>query len=569
MEINANYVPNSNAPLTQPNREISDKAVSPSNNDIIKGEASLLPNGDIQVKTSDGSTVSGTPIKPVEPGGEQSFLVKVIDGKIFLEPVKTESPQTEAIRNALEASGLKADSENVNLAKILLSYNLPLNKENLQNFKMALKLTGDPEKAIFMLENNIRPTLKNTELLTRILSGENMVAEAVNELSKSLENLPDTLVKNILKDIFTSAPQSVTEKSDTLTLLSDKQVNLEGQPNTDTSAIKTPDSINNFQSRGDVLIEEAVKNIIKNIPAQPDSPVVKLLQEAFPEHNQLITRQIEENVQIKAFLAGLTGPEGSVREQIANISPELKLPLQNLISGNTAVSTDLQEKFLNGNLSTEEFKILLEQLNLKNEAKSTLEQEQSTFSAKLSYNPKDEINVGKYLTDLSMRLELAKRIIERLPEGEAGDILKNINNLRQNIQFTTQVKQCEFFQVPVNIYNQERNGEFYIVKNNKKTQKAGGTVSALIALDTANMGRFETYLVKDGQEVECRFRLENDKVTELVKSNISQLEDLLKQYNYLLKLCSFQNLTKPFNLLDTGKKEKSAELGRFAVDIRA
>ncbi len=576
MEINTNYIPNSNTPTTQANRETGEKNSTPNNNQIIKGEVSQLPNGDIQIKSPDGSTVSGTPTKPTEPGGEQSFLVKVVDGKIFLEPVKTESPQTEAIRNALEAAGLKADSESINLAKILLSYNLPLNKENLQNFRMGLKLTGDAEKAVFLLENNIRPTLKNTELLTRILSGENMVAEGLSELAKSLENLVDPQIKTILKNILTPGQSSdFTQSKLSLPVESSQNNPAENLPgnNATDSPLKTQDSIRNHQTSAATIIDEAVKNILQNIPAKADSSVVKLLQEVFPEESRLIVEQLEENSQMKEVFARLADENNSIRKQNSVAPKDAKnseQTLNQIHQNKLSLPNNLLQKALNSNLSADELKAIQELLKLQANAETVpKDTTQNSVRAKLSYNPKEENNIGKYLTDLSMRLELAKKIIEKLPQAGAEDVLKNINNLRQNIQFTTQVKQCEYFQVPINIDNRDSNGEFYIVKNKKKSHKEGGIVSALIALDTANMGRFETYLVKDGREVECRFRLENDDVTELVKSNITQLEELLRQYNYSLKFCSYQPLSKPFNLLDTGKKEKNAELGRFAVDIRA
>ncbi len=193
----------------------------------------------------------------------------------------------------------------------------------------------------------------------------------------------------------------------------------------------------------------------------------------------------------------------------------------------------------------------------------------NTILEKLSYNPKTQQSLNKYLNELTTELTIAKEILSKLPIGsETSEIIKNITNLKTNIEFMTNIKQADFFQIPLQLNEQQTNGELFVLKNKKKSKNPDGISSALLAIETQNMGHFETYLIKEGNKIECKFRLENETVIDLVKDNIIQLEALLKEYNFVLQYCSYEKLAKPFNLLDTSKKTKS-RIENFVLDVQA
>ena len=103
-------------------------------------------------------------------------------------------------------------------------------------------------------------------------------------------------------------------------------------------------------------------------------------------------------------------------------------------------------------------------------------------------------------------------------------------------------------QLPIMVNHQAFNTALYVGKNSKKNKKSENNSSALIALDTAFMGHFETYVQKNGQAIRCQFRLENDRIEQLVRANIHKLDSLLREYQYALEAFTFLIGSEPFSL---------------------
>ena len=116
---------------------------------------------------------------------------------------------------------------------------------------------------------------------------------------------------------------------------------------------------------------------------------------------------------------------------------------------------------------------------------------------------------------------------------------------------------------------QQSQTTLHIYKDGKKSAGGGGsgeTSSALIALETAGMGHFETYVQKNATSVHCQFRLESAEIVKAVRDNIHRLGDLLKDHNYSLDSFTFLPPDEPYTLLDNPKKFEKDKNETQSVD---
>ena len=135
------------------------------------------------------------------------------------------------------------------------------------------------------------------------------------------------------------------------------------------------------------------------------------------------------------------------------------------------------------------------------------------------------------------------------------------------------LKETIYVQIPLVINDRPATGELYVIKNKIKKNQADGAASAFVSLDTANLGKFEVYIVKDKKNISCQFRLADESIDEKVKENIENLRTELKKYGYALGGYFFKKQAEHFNLLsrepDSNDGETPApEPVKYIFDVR-
>jgi hypothetical protein len=142
--------------------------------------------------------------------------------------------------------------------------------------------------------------------------------------------------------------------------------------------------------------------------------------------------------------------------------------------------------------------------------------------------------------------------------------MQEVQTLSGQIDFMSQLKNPYFMQIPLFHDGQEMQAALHILRNPKKKETAKDSSSALIALDTAFMGLFETFVQKTAQAVTCQFRLRDKKVEQAVRANIHKLDALLRDKQYSLSAFSFLPSGEPYTVLDSPKLTEEAPV----VDVR-
>ena len=184
-------------------------------------------------------------------------------------------------------------------------------------------------------------------------------------------------------------------------------------------------------------------------------------------------------------------------------------------------------------------------------------------------------NVEDFINNLRLLLAQAQAQIQQHLASNPGNsgtarVMSDLSALSEHIDFATQIKNQIFVQIPIAVGDQVFNTAMYVNKDGKNAKgdkKNAG--SALVALDTAFLGHFETYVQKEGQAVHCQFRLETEDIENLVRANIHKLDSQLKEYRYALESFTFIVGDRPFTLLDALEEQKNLKRSDTVFDAMA
>jgi hypothetical protein len=553
---------------------------------------------------------------------------------VYANPAESENiSQRERLTEILQSYGYKANDKNLAMLTRMLENGLPLTKENVARMNQALKLTDSPDKALFLLLNNIRLTPANAAQLDGLADGRIRISEQLARLMDAIANLPDGPLKETLLKSFSVMENAVltarpggtgTAGAASGTLLGQNAplVNSGALGTTVSTATGAASGIasqgampliggqtaltpGNFTGNISQIIGESGSQNSgaagQNAGAaglQPNATgqnaIIAGLQSNAAGQNTGMLGAPSGTAQTAAVLfaqqdsvTASTQFNGQTSNQSATITTQLIDSMQPAALEQTARLPQNQPNQLNthaGEATPESV--------LRTSIETFTEREQpippalvpraaaeTQIPLRLSFKLMDSTpgDIDRFLNSLQDVLNQARRAVaeQRVPTPEGERVLRQIQTLSEHMDFVTHIKNQLFVQLPVYYNGQETPTALHIYKDVKggKKGESGQTQSALIALDTSALGRFETYVQKRGVSVSCQFRLRDKEVEKLVRTHIKELETLLRSYLYSLDTFSFLPPGEPYTLLDTpetlaGQEEGSGGDTAFVFDKR-
>jgi len=193
----------------------------------------------------------------------------------------------------------------------------------------------------------------------------------------------------------------------------------------------------------------------------------------------------------------------------------------------------------------------------------------AALMSKFSLNPENLSKEVLYTLIKQLNENLSNIAAKHEAFRQLPQILYEIAEIKDSFSFLAHMKNNIFVQIPLIINGEQKTGELYVFKDRNKKNKSSGSLSALIALDTAYLGRFETYIVKQGNQVNLQFRLENDISESLVKQNIHMLNDAVNAHGLYITGVTYKKITESFSLLKKepdGETALVSENGTFVFD---
>jgi hypothetical protein len=166
----------------------------------------------------------------------------------------------------------------------------------------------------------------------------------------------------------------------------------------------------------------------------------------------------------------------------------------------------------------------------------TLQAQSSELLFRLANSTPQDID--RFLNNLRNVLGEVRQALATTGQQDAPDVarvLQEARSLESHIDFTSQIRNQLFVQLPLYYEGQQSLASLFVHKDAKKSGKSsiGGASSALIALETSSMGHFE-----------------NDEIVQTVRNNIHKLDALLRESGYSLEHFSFLPPDEPYSLIN-------------------
>lgn len=440
----------------------------------------------------------------------------LIEHKVSDKPLVVVTDITDSLKDILQSSGLNVSFENIKMLQYLLDNNIALDNDTLQNIYKGIKLFN-------IIENN---THKSTDSFDNINNKSYLKEDKKNN---------DTMVSiknhNIDKSIFmiNNDISINTTNAYLLENVSSRKAHLTSMV---TSLAESIYNISDIQLRNN-LITALLKDISFDIVDET------LYNKPYPnslilDEKQLLTlKENTDNIKQKLIDNSFTITE--LNRILNEFSPLTESDIFH-------IATLL---FKDNPLVRDEFIIKLNKNKMgifsKEQLVSTLINEIT-----LDYNS----NNIKYIDNILNTLYLNLTTIEGLlSNSNHPNVLEKASYVKDTLEFLNQMNDITYIPLPISVGKKLLESELFIFKDKRSKSGMKKAVSALIALNTLNIGRVETYIQKNNKKLNLQFRLENINAEAIIKSNINNLNNLLSTFNYTLQSYSIVPLDQPFNIL--------------------
>jgi len=510
--------------------------------DVIRGKVVSIDNNRVFIKTSNGQTISASFFNKLDLSLGQSvelFINSVFADQAFAELKDSDNKSAkplslnEKIINILKEINIPIKQETQNIAKLLIKYGMPVNKENMQRI---IEL----QSSIRNLSENITPEKiigllliadKANDIPIDILSKEILINEnSIKETYTNGNNIKETYTNgNSIKETYTNE-NSIKEAYTNENKIKETHIN-EGIQK---------ESLNNGSSIKDKLL-----SILKEMNMPIDNNMSKLINKSVSIFEGLSTDDIKNILFLVSNDIDVT-PKNLI-ELGNNVKNDIKIgdTLNNLLNKIGAIENNVEEL---------------------SELKSVIE--------KLFITPEkfqDNLYVEDKFQDI---FELGRKIEEILYKNNIHDIEFNklLNEVKDKLDFIKVVNENNnYLHMPLLLNNQRSTLDIYIVndkKNQKQKKPNNDNATVLISLDLNNIGHIESMITIEKKNVSLVFRTDNNMIKDLINSKLMSLNHLLKEKGYVLTASKVTNIDERFSLNTISNIQRQDKLKDFHFDLR-
>ena len=576
----------------------------------IRAEIVDIRRDSMVVRSPNGTLITGRLAADASPidariGETHTFTVsRGENGEIILEMhakghgIRQES----AVRDALTTLGVTPNANNIRLALALIEKQIPVTKENMQRAAQGARLLGNEtlEKMLFFLENDIPVAPRLTSVFDSLLSGQFKINEQLQGLVDGLRSLSDNGLGIRLADILVRG-EAALNQGELAAKLSHAVVSKFG-------AALPPEQIS-------AMIHHAFSN--PHLREQGVAQLAEMLTKQLPDAREHVaeasqtrtnfTQIINNNrenlaVWLAQNIRGDTTDAQRFTELLREVLANAGTAAKEMASTQSGVKAALAAVFDGDNAQlakTMEAMGLARGLALEPDGGSSAKTSEGAaaqasapardalaeLAQKLSFTPNANGKLSdfleRFINDTRANFELARQVLAQSEAANAADgtrLMTRISAICDNMEFTSFIRNNLYAQIPVMMGEHSASAELYVFRDKNRRGQTGGYASALVAIDTAGMGRFEAYVVKRERALSCQFRLENEDVQSHVASHLDELRETLEALDYRLENISYKKSDESFTLLHKeaqleerdgiGNDSLTNEFKRISFDIR-
>lgn len=532
--------------------------------DIVRARVLDITANELTLKLLDGTVFSAKTMSVIDAkqGEIVDFVVKNnSNAQLVLETLKeNEYKQNSTLESStnlklqLMESNIKPDINNLEIAKEIKHMNLQLNKDTFDKIADAITVFKNltPQKAAFLLSNNIKLEEKNISLLNQIVDEKQKVTPLLKETFEAFSKLTskDTMesILNILKQYNT---QSDTQNN--------TQINTQ---------INTPNLFNNKQE----FISHTLETVF-NSYNQEESSILSEIKEnllkfvdSFLEDNSL--GEMKLNTADKMF----------TNKALLFLKENVKDLISSDLYKEKTLDNSLKELFykLKANADKENnaskldtpLRDLTKNFDYKKELEDALDKFYVRVDEKTSA---DDLKTKMIYKDMYEKLEMIKHAVKQSNELHKNEVLNKIENLQNNLKFINDLNNhSTYVQIPLNILSKNTTGELYVLKKGSKGKKIDHqNASVLISLNTPNLGQIDSLINVNRKNISLSIRVEEQSIIGFIKGYYIQLYNSLLDKGYKLVDVKYRLIEEEINPLNAEQTiTKELNLNNQSIDFK-
>lgn len=515
--------------------------------DTVRGKIIELIGESISLKTSSGQMLTAALMTEAElsPGQTIELTINNItqDG-IFAElKSKAQKPvkMTENVKllQVLKQLDIKPEGSNMQAAKLLLKYNMPITKENILNLVNTQKSVetmaqGDVVSALSLLQSE--QDINNTEFTKLVKQAVILEEQGKQALS---------LIKQDMQDIKAAPKDSNAELSKAII---NKGIKQELSPEI-KAAVETVAEAGQEQTEKQPVSENTPKQVLKQLVELVNT---EEMQKSAPKVEKLI------DTIVKAFeTAAMAKPEHSayLLSKDIDITPSAVKALADNLGNKGKLGDHIVE--------LERLVEILEEN--KADVKELKQNIKKLFLAPESVQDKDTIKETiKEVIKTSSKVEALIR-----EHGLEDKVDKTVlSDIKNNLDFSRNLNSINYIQIPILVSENKTTADIYVFNNKKRSKTINPeNVSILIALDLKSLGHIESLIGVTKRNVSVTFKVEKDEFKQLIISKGDSLKRALEARGYTLSNIQVIDISERFNLLEL-EEITATSINKVHLDIK-
>lgn len=508
--------------------------------DTLKGRVLEVLGNSIAIRTSSGQVF--TAMLPEETSLPKGVFVELTvsslkDGKIYAE-FKTEEKEADAdtkVTQLLKQIGLPTEERNIEAAKLLVKYKLPLDRETIVN------ITGI-QKSIENLGNSVEGRVG------LLLSEMDIKNTPVDVLNKIVLNWSEDNTKPVIMPDIVEHPELPHDAEADIVVAKAAQ------------AVEAKAEQPEEQPESEAVIARTA------MPADAEKPEAPVGSKASALIGALEKLGIETDSKVRSLTEQVSGILDSIKnadmEAITYLAskkleatPKNIAMLINNIENKDGIANFVEK--LQKRIETENDPKLAE---VKESIKKVF------LEPRQVENPKE---VTEQLKDIARLGEKLESYLESNSKVDP-DIKEALTNLRDTLDFIKTINQHNnYMQVPLLINNDTATAKLYVFKEGKRSREIDPeNATILVALDLNSLGHLESMIGVKGKIVNVTFRVESKGIGLFIEKQGHMLKKSLEEKGYSLNPIRIINLEQPFSLLSLEELINGEGSGKIHFDMR-
>ncbi len=522
--------------------------------DIVRARVLDITANELTLKLLDGTVFSAKAMSllDAQQGDIVDFIVKNnSSSQLVLETLKENEYSQNSINDSysnlnqqLIDINIKPDMNNLEIAKEINHKNLPLNKDTFGKIADAIIAFKNvtPQKAAYLLANNIALEEKNISLLNQIVDEKQKIGPMLKDTFEALSKLTD---KDIMESVSRVLKQNYSQKT-------------------------SPDLLNNK------LKQEFISNTIEKVfysSGQEETPILGEIKEnllkfagSYLEHNSLEEMKLNADGKIFTDKALLFLKENVKNFESSNFYIE------------KSIENSLKELFsklkANTNIENKDTKVeTLQKQSIESfDYKKELEEALQKFYVKIDKDTgAEDLKTKKTYKDMYEKLEFIKHAVEQSNQPQKNEVLNKIDNIQNNLKFINDLNNhSTYIQIPLNILGEKTTGELYVLMKGSKGKKIDPqNASVLVSLNTPNLGQIDSLINVNKKNISLNIRVEEQSIISFIKGNYIQLYNSLLDKGYKLVDVKYRLIEEEVNALNAERAIiKELNLNNQSIDFK-